>query len=60
VNTEERPVPDKGIDPSHIFVARVIFASGTSESRMAEDCLMPAGATFTRDVEGTTAVDEAW
>jgi hypothetical protein len=60
VNTKEHLVPDKGIDPSRVIVARVIFASGTSESRMAEDYRVPAGATFTRDVQGSSAVDETW
>ena len=53
VNTKDYLVSDKGIDPS-----RVSAATGTGESQTAEDYLVPAGATFTSDVQGTTPVDE--
>jgi len=53
VNTKEYLVTDKGIDPS-----RVIVAIGSTDGQTVEDYLVPAGATFTNDVQGTTPVDE--
>jgi OmpA family len=53
VNTKEYLVTDKGIDPS-----RVSVATGANDGQTAEDYLVPAGATFTSDVQGTTPVDE--
>jgi hypothetical protein len=53
VNTKEYLVTDKGIDPS-----RVIVATGSTDGQTVEDYLVPAGATFTTDVQGTTPVDE--
>jgi hypothetical protein len=53
VNTKEYLVTEKGIDASRISVA-----TGTTDGQTVEDYLVPAGATFTTDVNGTTAVDE--
>jgi hypothetical protein len=53
VNTKEYLVTEKGIDPS-----RVSVATGTTDGQTVEDYLVPAGATFTTDVTGTTPVDE--
>lgn len=53
VNTKEYLVSEKGIDASRITVA-----AGTTDGQTVEDYLVPAGATFTTDVQGTTAVDE--
>ena len=54
VNTKEYLVTDKGIDASRISVA-----TGTTDGQTVENYLVPAGATFANDVQGTTAVDEA-
>jgi len=53
VNTKEYLVTEKGIDAS-----RVSVATGTTDGQTVEDYLVPAGATFTGDVSGTTPVDE--
>ena len=53
VNTKEYLVTEKGIDASRISVA-----TGTTDGQTVEDYLVPSGATFTADVQGTTAVDE--
>ena len=53
VNTKEYLVTEKGIDAS-----RVSVATGTTDGQTVEDYLVPAGATFTVDVTGTTPVDE--
>jgi hypothetical protein len=53
VNTKEYLVTEKGIDPSRISVA-----TGTSDGQTVEDYLVPAGATFSTDVTGTSPVDE--
>jgi hypothetical protein len=53
VNTKEYLVTEKGIDAS-----RVSVATGTTDGETVEDYLVPAGATFTADVNGTTPVDE--
>jgi len=53
VNTKEYLVTEKGIDAS-----RISAASGTTDGQTVEDYLVPAGATFTNDVQGTTPVDE--
>jgi len=53
VNTKEYLVTEKGIDPS-----RVSVATGTTDGQTVEDYLVPAGATFSTDVTGTTSVDE--
>jgi len=54
VNTKDYLVTEKGIDPSRINVA-----TGTADSKTVEDYLVPAGANFTADVQGTTPVDES-
>ena len=53
VNTKEYLVTEKGIDASRISVA-----IGTTDGQTVEDYLVPAGASFTTDVAGTTPVDE--
>jgi outer membrane protein OmpA-like peptidoglycan-associated protein len=54
VNVKDYLVKDKGIDASRISVA-----TGTADSKTVETYLVPAGATFTADVQGTTPVDES-
>jgi hypothetical protein len=54
VNTKQYLVTDKGIDPSRISVAM-----GATDERKVENYLVPSGATFAADVNGTTAVDES-
>jgi hypothetical protein len=54
VNTKEYLVTEKGIDASRISVA-----TGTTDGQTVEDYLVPSGATFTGDVNGTTPVDES-
>ncbi len=53
VNAKDYLVTDKGIDAS-----RVSVATGTTDGQTVEDYLVPAGATFSNDVTGTTPVDE--
>jgi hypothetical protein len=53
VNAKEYLVTDKGIDASRISVA-----TGTTDGQTVEDYLVPSGATFANDVNGTTPVDE--
>jgi outer membrane protein OmpA-like peptidoglycan-associated protein len=53
VNTKAYLVTEKGIDASRITVA----TSG-ADGQKVEDYLVPAGASFTGDVAGTTPVDE--
>jgi outer membrane protein OmpA-like peptidoglycan-associated protein len=54
VNTKDYLVKEKGIDPS-----RVSVRTGTQGNKEVENYLVPAGATFDNDVQGTTAVDES-
>jgi len=54
VNTKEYLVTDKGIDAS-----RVVVLTGGTDGQTVEDYLVPSGATFTNDVQGTTPVDES-
>jgi len=54
VNTKQYLVTDKGIDAS-----RVIVVTGSTDGQTVEDYLVPSGATFTNDVQGTTPVDES-
>jgi ribosomal protein S11 len=54
VNAKDYLVTEKGIDAS-----RVSVATGTTDGQTVEDYLVPAGATFTSDVQGTTPVDES-
>jgi hypothetical protein len=53
VNSKDYLVTEKGIDAS-----RVSVATGTTNGQSVEDYLVPAGATFSADVNGTTPVDE--
>lgn len=54
VNAKNYLVTEKGIDASRISVA-----TGTTDAQSAENYLVPAGATFTSDVQGTTPVEES-
>ncbi len=54
VNTKAYLVTEKGIDASRISVR-----TGTQGNKEVENYLVPAGATFDNDVQGTTAVDES-
>ena len=49
VNAKDYLVKDKGIDASRISVA-----IGSADAQAAENYLVPAGATFSSDVPGTT------
>ena len=53
VNVKEYLVTEKGIDATRISVA-----TGTADDQKVENYLVPAGANFTADVQGTTPVDE--
>jgi hypothetical protein len=53
VNTKDYLVKEKGIDPSRISVA-----TSATDGQKVEDYLVPAGANFSSDVQGTTPVDE--
>ncbi len=53
VNVKDYLVTDKGIDASRISVA-----TGTKDAQEVETYLVPAGANFAADVQGTTPVDE--
>jgi len=53
VNSKDYLVTEQGIDASRISVA-----TGSTEGQTVENYLVPAGATFTSDVSGTTPVDE--
>jgi hypothetical protein len=53
VNAKDYLVTEQGIDPSRISVA-----TGTANGQTVENYLVPSGATFTNDVQGTTPVDE--
>ena len=44
---------EKGVDPSRISVA-----TSATDGQKVEDYLVPAGANFSSDVQGTTPVDE--
>jgi len=54
VNAKDYLVTEKGIDAS-----RVTTATGTTDGQTVEDYLVPAGANFSNDVQGTTPVDES-
>ncbi len=54
VNAKDYLVKEKGIDPS-----RVSVATGTEDGQTVQNYLVPAGANFSSDVTGTTAVDES-
>ena len=53
VNTKDYLVKEKGIDPSRITVS-----TSATDGQKVEDYLVPAGANFNNDVQGTTPVDE--
>ena len=53
MNTKDYLVTEQGIDASRISVA-----TGSTDGQTVENYLVPAGATFTTDVTGTTPVDE--
>ncbi|MHB8301391.1 MAG: OmpA family protein [Acidobacteriaceae bacterium] len=52
VNTKSYLVNEKGIDPSRIDVR-----TGNAGTATVQNYLVPAGANFDNDVQGTTAVD---
>jgi uroporphyrinogen-III synthase len=54
VNTKDYLVNE---EQSGIDASRIIVRTGTGDSKSVEDYLVPAGATFDNDVQGTTAVD---
>jgi hypothetical protein len=54
VNTKEYLVTEKGIDASRVGVV-----TGQADGQTVEDYLVPSGASFTSDVQGTTPVDES-
>jgi hypothetical protein len=54
VNTKAYLVTEKGIDASRISVR-----TGNSGANEVENYLVPSGANFDNDVQGTTAVDES-
>ena len=53
VNAKDYLVTEQGIDAS-----RITTATGTADDQSVQNYLVPAGATFTNDVQGTTPVDE--
>jgi hypothetical protein len=53
VNVKDYLVNDQGIDAGRISVT-----TGTGDDMNVQDYLIPAGATFADDVQGTIAVDE--
>jgi hypothetical protein len=53
VNAKDYLVTEQGIDAS-----RVVVATGSTEGQTVEDYLVPAGASFTADVKGTTSINE--
>jgi hypothetical protein len=54
VNSKDYLVKEKGIDASRISVA-----TSATDGQTVEDYLVPAGASFPADVQGTTPVDES-
>ncbi len=54
VNTKDYLVKEKGLDASRITVR-----TGTKGTNEVDNYLVPAGANFDTDVQGTTAVDES-
>ena len=53
VNAKDYLVTDQGIDAS-----RIATTTGTGVDQSAQNYLVPAGATFANDVQGTTPVNE--
>lgn len=54
VNTKAYLVTEKGIDASRIAVR-----TGTQGNKQVQNYLVPSGATFDNDVQGTTVLDES-
>ncbi|MDR3774579.1 MAG: hypothetical protein P4L26_14595 [Terracidiphilus sp.] len=54
VNAKAYLTTAQGIDPS-----RIVVATGGEDAKVVEDYLVPQGAIFTSDVQGTTPVDES-
>jgi hypothetical protein len=54
VNAKAYLVEEKGIDAS-----RITLATGTEDGQKIENYLVPSGANFSSDVQGTTPVDES-
>jgi outer membrane protein OmpA-like peptidoglycan-associated protein len=54
INAKDYLVTEKGIDASRISVA-----TGTDDAQKVNDYLVPSGATFGSDIQGTTPVDES-
>ena len=54
VNTKDYLVNE---EQSGIDASRIIVRTGTADSQSVEDYLVPAGATFDNDVQGTNPVD---
>lgn len=54
VNTKTYLVTEKGIDASRISVR-----TGTQDANQVQNYLVPSGATFDNDVQGTTVLDES-
>jgi hypothetical protein len=52
-NAKDYLVTDQGIDGS-----RITTMTGTGDDQSAQDYLVPSGATFANDVQGTSPVDE--
>ena len=44
---------------SMVTILAVSVATGTTDGQTVEDYLVPSGATFANDVQGTTPVDES-
>ena len=53
VNAKDYLVREKGIDP-----ARIALATGTGDDQNVQDYLVPAGASFSADVQGTAWINE--
>lgn len=53
VNAKDYLVKEQGIDAS-----RITTATGTADDQSAQNYLVPAGANFANDVQGTTPVNE--
>jgi len=56
--TAEKAEPKGKKHAKMVDSSRVSVATGTTDGMTVEDYLVPAGATFTADVNGTTPVDE--
>ena len=54
VNAKEYLVKDQGIDPTRISVA-----TGSSDDKSVQNYLVPSGANFSSDVQGTNPVNES-